>query len=177
MACLFGSALSAETIGDVDFQFPPSPYNWVLLTDTSTYPPLEGGEKIPLHIKMYTHKVGDVLEFFSATTLFDEEAEEEESEETEQFHTSEFAQLFINDLLGNYFPNHRISITNISEEKDAGFLEWEIDDGVQLIFHGVCRYMRVNQKDYILNYTTMGSKTPQNIALWIDTLNQAKAID
>jgi hypothetical protein len=174
LACLFSGALAAETIGNVEFEFPPSTYNWVLLTDTSAYSSPE-----PIAVKMYTHKVGNNLEFFSATAMFDTEAEmvEEEYQDAEPFHTSEFAQLFINDLFGGYFPNHRISITNLSETNDAGLLEWEMSDGVQVIFHGICRYMRVDQKDVILSYATIASRTAENSALWIDVLNRAKPID
>ena len=175
--CLFGGALSAETIGNVEFQFPPSPYSWVLMTDTSTYPMLEEGDEVPFAMKMYTHKVGDTLEFFTATTFFDEEGEEDAGDDSEPFETSRFAQLFINDLLGAYFPNHRITISNLTETRDAGLLEWEMSDGVQLILHGVCRYLRTNQKDVILNYTTTSSKTAQNTALWLDALNEAKCIE
>lgn len=35
-ACLLGSSLTAETIGNVEFQFPPSNYEWKLLIDDSS---------------------------------------------------------------------------------------------------------------------------------------------
>jgi hypothetical protein len=34
-ACLLGSSLAAETIGNVEFQFPPSNYEWRVLVDDS----------------------------------------------------------------------------------------------------------------------------------------------
>jgi len=174
--CLFSGAIAAETIGNVEFEFPPSPYEWVLFTDTSTYSNPE-----PITVKMYTHKVGNTLEFFSATTLFDEEGDVDEEDDldddAEPFPTSEFAQRFINDLFGGYFPNHRISISNLTETNDEGLLEWEMSDGVQMIFHGICRYMRVNQKDVILSYATISPKTAENSAIWIDTLNRARPMN
>src|SRR5277367_1222131 len=135
IACMFCAGLAAGTTGSVEFHFPPSADDWILLTDTSAYCPPEKGDEMPFNVKIYTHKAGDALEFFIMASTFDEDDEDEDTED-EPFQTAEYAQLFINDLLRVYFPNHRIAIANLKETSNEGFLEWELNDGVQQVFHG-----------------------------------------
>lgn len=171
---MLGGVLAAETIGNVEFQFPPSTSDWVLLTDSNAYCPVEESPGNGVQIKIYTHKVGDALEFFTIANIL-EQQDQEETEEEEQFQTAEYAQRFVNDLLAAYFPNHRIAITHFTEEEDSGFLEWELNDGVQQIFYGLCRSLKVKESGVVLSYMTTALKTLENSALWTKALYQAKA--
>ncbi|HEX2582524.1 MAG TPA: hypothetical protein VHL30_00210 [Chlamydiales bacterium] len=172
IACIFGGALTAETIGNVEFEFPPSTSDWVLLTDSNAYCPVEENSGDTIQIKIYTHKVGDALEFFTVANILEQE-EEEETEE-EKFQTAEYAQRFVNDLLAAYFPNHRIAFTAFTEDENDGFLEWELNDGMQQIFYGLCRSLKVKEGAIVLSYMTTASKTLENSAVWREALYQAK---
>ena len=168
-ACLFGSSLLAETTGTVEFQFPPSAYDWVLLTDTTQYPASDN-VVLPFQMKIYTHKVGDVLEFFSVVSM-DTPADEEDDED--EMETAEFTQSVINQMLAGYFPNHKIAILNQVDNDETAFIEWEMNDGVQPILYGLARGFQLTEKSVALSYMTTASKSLENTALWTSVLEEA----
>jgi len=173
-ACLFGSALLAETSGVAEFQFPPSAYNWVLLTDTSQYPTSDD-VVLPFQLKIYTHKVGDVLEFFSVVSMDMPADEDDDEDEEDAMETSEFTQSVINQMLTGYFPNHKIAILNLVDEEESAFVEWEMNDGVQPLLYGIARGLDLDDKKIVLSYMTTATKSFENTALWTNVLQEAYA--
>jgi hypothetical protein len=172
-AVVFGCALAAETVGNVEFHFPATTNEWVLLTDSSAYPnSIEF--PMPITVKMYTHKTGDALEFFTAAYVIDDEDDDDEEDAEEPFQTAEFTQMFLNDVIKPYFPNHQITITRLTETGDEGFAEWELTDGVQVILHGLCRALAPNGNSVLLGYMTTAAKSAVNTDLWSATLLEAR---
>lgn len=179
---LCGSFLSAEIIGNVEFQFPPSSYDWVLFNeynigDAESEDKHGDDDSLPIHnlsYKIYTHKAGDALELFTAV-WFPQDEEEEDDDESE---TAQMVETFLNEQMSAYFPNHRIKIARFDETKEGGFIEWEINDGVQAILHGLGRFLKVpSSGSALLNYSTTANKSEENGQLWTDTLYQAQVLE
>jgi hypothetical protein len=178
LASIFASSLAAETIENVEFQFPPSIHEWVLLTDTSTF---DEEEEVSCYARIYTHKAGNALEFFTTAYSPHETFDDENDGDNDDFDQAlqniytapGLAQTFMNDLIMPYFPNHRISLTQATDTDEEAFLEWEIDDGFQSIVHGLSRVLKREGNEVLLSYMTTASKDEQNTALWKETLGQA----
>ncbi len=170
-ACLLGSALSAESIGDVEFQFPPSNYEWKLFIDHDFYSEFrkdeeEFSEESEALVKIFTHREGDALELFVA-------AQFQNNDEEDELDTLMSAQKEIDESLNCFLPNHHWQLLSFEESKEEGFCEWELNDAFLDLVHG---YSRVLQKDGIttvLFYLTTAVRTEYNRVIWSNILKQA----
>lgn len=182
-ACLWGMQLSAETVGNIEFQFPPSNYDWKILVDSQFYnDALFSREEDDFlgdedddeffeennHFKFFTHREGDALEILIVLqTPVDEDDEDEEID------TLFTAQKKIDKWLNRYLPNHRLDLLNWEELKENGFVDWELNDGQLDLMHGYVRHFKKDDDTCILFYLTTGLRTEYSRAIWIQTLNNA----
>jgi hypothetical protein len=197
-ACLAASPLLSETIGDVEFQFPPSNYEWRLLIDNDCFGNLfvddedfdedesyedvfEGdeGEETDLEalipkMQFYTHREGDALELFVAMQVSIGEDEEDEDDAT----TLMQAQKEIDKFVNRFLPNHQFVLIKLEEKETEGFMEWVFSDGLQDLMHGYTRGFAKTadgKKTFTaLGYSTTAIRTEHNRMLWTQLLNQAK---
>jgi hypothetical protein len=175
IAMFIANAVNAERIGDVEFEFPKSDQEWVLLTDSHSFTGLEE-IKDSFHIKFFTHRNGDALELLTMVQMIEDNYVDAEEEE-EPFQTAQFAEIFINDLLKETLPNHQINISKFKENRKEGFVEWEVSDGIQQVIHGISRLLNTKNNTILISYLTTAIKTEENTALWTDLLLKAKSID
>lgn len=213
LSSLIMAPLCAETVGNLNFQFPPSNYEWRLLIDNTIIEATleeafhtddenssesnniedqeeEIGEKVDF--KIFTHREGDALELFIATsisnkdlsievdqlplseTIFANDPEFADPEESRK--PEESSVHFLQRTLDQFFvrlPNHRLIILNIQETKDDCFFAWECNDSNQDILHGYCRCFKTKNGQAILNYITTAQLSEQNSAIWSNVLHQA----
>jgi len=187
--CLLGAPLAAETIGNVEFQFPPSRYEWKLLLDEQTLndfvsfvdedesePYSENEEALEenLNLKIFTHREGDALELFIAMQAVDYDFEND-------VETLNIIQSEVDVALNQFFPNHKFIVHAYSENRDGGFIEWEINDGIQDIMHGYSRGLFVNENGVprvtTLCYFTTARTTEHNRIMWAEMLSQVRFIE
>lgn len=177
-ACLWGAQLPAETIGNVEFQFPPSQYEWKLLMDENFFKIHLADDEIlgegleedadDYNMKMFTHREGDALEIFLAFHIGD--ADEDDGEED----TLLSAQKDLDAGFNQFFPNHRMSLIQLTDMNGEGFVEWEFTDQLSDLSHGYGRCMKKEGKTTLLFYSTTALRTEQNKALWTQVLNDAR---
>lgn len=198
---LMSCPLRAETVGNVEFQFPPSQHEWKLLVGQDFFfgcckdeefdeeefdePDLyteEAVEKPDLNeerIKLFTHREGDALELFFAVQM----PLDPDNEEDDEIDTVETVQLQLNECINSFLQNHKFIVNQVIDEKNGGFVEWEFNDGTYDIMHGFSR-VRIKKTEQglaqsftVLSYLTTGCKSEQNRMVWTDVLNQAKFLD
>lgn len=169
--------LIAETIGNVQFQFPPSSSEWRLLTtldngsvlDFDNDEEREGANESEKETKavlaVYTHREGDAFEILAII--------EEETGENETMLPADEAQAHIEKTFGKYLPNHRILLTALIESENHSLIEWELNDGTHDLLHGYLRRFMTPGKKTILQYATSAQKTDLNRSIWTTTLVQA----
>ncbi|MGB7978082.1 MAG: hypothetical protein WCF19_02850 [Chlamydiales bacterium] len=193
VAGLIGAPLAAETIGNIEFQFPPSNYEWKLLVDQEFFFDYcrdnddQGDEEIlpeesldcddeDLEMRIFTHREGDALEVLIA--INDSCIDDEEEDELD---TLEIVQKQLDEMINQFLPNHKVIITNYSEHQDSMFVEWEIRDGSQELFHGLARGLREKKEGMqnfaLISYHTTALKTEANQHIWTEALNQIKFTD
>jgi len=175
ISLLFGGVLAAETIGNVEFQFPPSIYPWTLLTDTNAF--VDEEDDIFAEMKVYTHRAGDALELFVAYASSNEEDDYESQQwlQTLGFlDNPDLAEQLINHLIMPYFPNHQLSIGPVGKTDQGLLFAWGINDGFQPIMHGLSRVFTTNEQQICLNYVTTAAKGFQNSDLWVTVLSEAR---
>lgn len=175
-ACLWGAQLPAETIGNVEFQFPPSNYDWKLFMDENFFqvhlsPDESVGEGLEEDcedclVKLFTHREGDALELFMALQLTDEDEDDDD--------TLLAVQKQLDESFNQYFPNHRLSLLQLTEMKGEGFMEWELRDLDCDLLHGYGRGLKKDGKSTSLFYFTTALRTEHNRALWTQVLNDAR---
>lgn len=174
-ACLLGSGLSAETIGNIEFEFPPSNYEWNVLADDQFYSDFFGeGEAPPdneASAKFFTHREGDALEILIASQF-----QGDDDDDDDQMSTLVAIQKELDETLNSFFPNHRLVALNYLESDTDGFFEWELNDGSVDIMHGYCRAFLEGNRYTALSYLTTALMTDHNRAIWTNTLNQAKVV-
>lgn len=196
-ACLLGGPLAAEAVGNVELQFPPSNYEWRLFADDSILgssffddeddfdvppdyqwgTPLDDEEEdcdAKPNFKMFTHREGDALEIFVAYSS-DPDCDEEDDE----VETLEIAQMEIDQILSQFLPNHRVILRSVVSDKESGFVDWELNDGMQDIMHGYSRIFKAKRDDgverlIVLGYLTTAIQTEHNRSVWTNVLNQAR---
>lgn len=177
-ACLLGTQMSAENIGNVEFQFPPSNYEWRLLMDENFFQVHLADDEVlgegleedyeDYKMKIFTHREGDALELFVALEVTtDEEADGEES-------TLASAQKNLDEVFNQYFPHHRISLLQLTDMNGEGFAEWELTDSNYELFHCYARGLKKEGKTAALVYFTTALRTEHNKALWTQVLSDAK---
>lgn len=160
------TTLSAEPLGNIDFQFPPSKYEWKLLTDDTliknVISPCPADEFLEdFAVKVMIHREGDALEILyviqtTDTGDFDEEEDEEDAIESKA-------------LIHRLFPNHEWMFSEIHED----LVTYGLYDGTTDLFHGYARnYERDNQATVLIYFTT-ALETEQNRALWLHALESA----
>ena len=176
---LLATRLGAETIGNVEFQFPPSIHEWKFFVDDRFYSQIFAGEEgfsedekeetSPL-VKVFTHREGDALEIFCAMQVAADEEDEEDTDEE----TLASIQQDLNEHLNRLFPHHRVTLLSLTEWKDDGFCEWELHDGSVDLMHGYTRGFKKDNTFVVLSYLTTAARTEYNQALWTNVLNEAK---
>lgn len=179
LALMVSGPLLAETIGNVEFQFPPSQFEWKLLVDKDTVCNLfkcedeaeeESDDFECIGFKMFTHREGDALEMFMAMQIKDDEEDE--------IQTLESVQRLMNETYNRFLPNHKFIVQSYQEDERGGFVEMEFNDGVQDVMHAFTRSLVVKTEEgklqTILSYMTTAQRSEHNRILWTDVLNQAK---
>lgn len=185
LAVLFGTTLSAETIGDAQFQFPPSQYEWKLLIDQELFNQFEDDdeddeeyyetEECENSLKLYVHREGDALELFTAAQFYCDEDDDQDFQDPE---TVAKKQQEVFDEINPFLPNHKfnllaISSTHIDNVKEYD-MEWELNDGVIDLLYGFSKIVKNEEKITLFNYFTTAQRTEENRALWIEVLNNAR---
>jgi hypothetical protein len=199
-----GSSLTAEIIGNIEFQFPPSNNEWKILLDDSILEKIPSFEDIdeedfqlrsdyqwgeplsnedvedvlvsqPSRFKTFTHREGDALEFFVAY----QDNNPEWDEEDDKIDSIESAQKNLDEWINAYMPNHKFVLNSLLDSDDESFGEWELNDGTQDIMHGYTRILkaRVNgevKSVTLLGYLSTALLTEHNRSLWTNMLNEAK---
>jgi len=201
---LLAGTLVGETIGNLEFDFPPSKYEWKLLLDSNTFdfsdddddddddfsssdyqwgqPVDASGEDLDAEspsLKVFTHREGDALEIFVALIDTDPEADDDDEEEPD---TLEEIQAQIDEALNEHFPNHRMILISATETDDGGSAEWELSDGTNNLMHGYTRYFEIKKGGDLealafLSYLTTAEHSEYNRSLWTNVLNQAHVLD
>ena len=180
IACLIGAPLLAETVQNIEFQFPPSQHEWRLLTqiDQQTLTDLEDQERedpieeeeSPIDlIRVYTHREGDALETLSVVLMTDDGEEEEKEEET----LAAYIQKSLNLTFGPWLPNHKFVIEPLVESENDLLAAWELNDGIQPVVHGYIRLLSNDNKVAALQYMTTAQKKEMNHSIWTSVLLQA----
>lgn len=200
-ACFVGSSLAAETIGSVEFQFPPSNNEWRIFVDDSIIEnsaffdddddeefeisadyqwgtPLDDEdelESVPSRFKLFTHREGEALEIFIAY----QDNSPDWDEEDDEVDTLEAAQKGLDESINKYLPNHRMILHSLTDRGEDGLVEWELNDGIQDIMHGFTRIFATKvggdlESLTILGYLTTSPRSEYNKALWTNALNQAR---
>lgn len=201
-ACFVGSSLAAETIGSIEFQFPPSNNEWRIFVDDSIIEnglfsdddddedfeisadyqwgtPLDDEDDFdyePSRFKLFTHREGDALELFIA---YQDNSPEGDEDDDSEIDTLETIQKELDESLNKYLPNHRLIIHSVTDNRTDGFVEWELNDGIQDIMHGYTRFIMKKTGDDVgsitmLGYLTTSVRSEYNRALWTNALNQAR---
>lgn len=198
-ASLLGGPLMAETVGNIEFEFPPSNYEWRLFADDSTFensfmddddddfdlPPdyqwgtsLDNDEEDSLdarpNAKIFTHREGDALEIFIAY-----QDNSPDYDEDDELDTLESIQMEIDQGLNQFLPNHQFILRSLVDTQEEGFADWELNDGIQDIMHGYTRIFKINGDEgasrfIILGYLTTALQTEHNRLVWTNVLNQAR---
>lgn len=203
--CFFGAPLVAETIGNVEFHFPPSNYEWKLLIDESLFNDYfeaaqsnfedeedlvnqeegvvyevddeEEGSAAEHYFKIMTHREGDALELFAAVQTFDPSDDETD----EEFDTLESSREKLDKTFNQFFPNHKLILHAFEDDVTGGYADWELSDGDQDIMHGYTRIITVNEngapRTTILSYFTTANATEYNRHMWTEVLNQVRFIE
>ncbi len=173
IACLSVSALTAELIGDVEFQFPPSIQEWTLVANENSFCPLENSQ-----LKVYTHEEGNSLEFFVAVHALDNKTLDLEEEDREPLlQIKELVQVFIDEQLKAYLPDHKISLTQLDEENGKISIAWELSNTLRPVLYGLGLAFEEKGHLVVLQYMTTAIKTPENVKSWKQVLDQAKIVD
>lgn len=185
--CLLSLPLAAETIGNVEFQFPPSNFEWKLLADDhNRFCDDDGKEEFSIDededfpceneqiFKFFTHREGDALELFIATQMPDTAEDDDEDDEPDTLFS---LQKRLDETLNQYFPNHKLILLNVTNNCDEGFAEWELNDGAQDVMHGYSRAFKKNGSLTVLCYLTTAVRTESNRFLWTQVLDQVKIIE
>lgn len=176
-ACLFGTQLCAESIGNVEFQFPPSNYDWKILMDNQSAEAFFGadeeGDCDDCHFKLLTHREGDSLEVVIAMQSPIDSDNDEDDDEDEPDTLAAF-QEELDENLNQYLPNHRLVVLQLEDFGDEGFLEYELNDGSVDVMHGYARYFQKGDSATFLLYLTTALQTEYNRAVWTAVLNDAR---
>ncbi|MBU6384050.1 MAG: hypothetical protein KGQ49_05425 [Verrucomicrobia bacterium] len=171
-ACLLGSQLSADIIGDVEVQFPPSNYEWQVLIDQDyvkdlvPYCPTEEMGQF----QVLTHREGDAFEIFIALQAPVDEEEDEEDCESESLAC---CQQEINEQLNRYLPNHQFVLLNLNDSNNEGTLEYALYDRSVDLMHGYARHFQKDGTSIFLLYQTTALASEYNKAIWTRVLNEA----
>jgi hypothetical protein len=179
LALMVSGPLLAETIGHVEFQFPPSQFEWRLLADQDSICNLfksededeeESDDLEFVGFKMFTHREGDAMEIFMAVQIKDDEEDE--------IQTLESAQRQMNETFNRILPNHKFIIQSYQKDENGAFVEMEVNDGVQDMMHVFTRALVARNEEgklqTVLSYMTTAQKSEHNRLLWTEVLNQAK---
>ncbi len=185
-ACLISGSLTAEIVGDVEVQFPPSNYEWrhfgdvpglTISWDDEEWIDDEEEEEecdAPL-LSYFTHREGDALEIFVSTQF---ETDEEESEGEEE--NLESAQNEIDQILNQFLPNHKFVLNRyVDLGNDEGFMSFEFNDGAQDLIHGYVRafHDQTEERMAVLIYLTTALKSERSEMVWTEVLNQARFVN
>ncbi|MBI3508908.1 MAG: hypothetical protein HY069_04675 [Chlamydiia bacterium] len=168
-----GITLSAENIGPLEVDFPPSQYAWKMLTqlDQNTrFDDDEDDEDIDPNtvsiIKAYTHREGDALETFLALLT-------KGKEDQETLSLDALKKSF--DIDEKFLPNHDLQLKVIDNNKNNFLIEWEFTDGTVDLMHGYLRtFIQEGDFTYVLVYGTTAMKTDINRFVWANVLRQAR---
>ncbi len=176
IACLWGVHLAAETIGDVEFQFPPSNYDWNLFVDDQFFKEWPSDDEGDLSLdktllKLFTHREGDALELFIA---IQSPKEEDDDDEEDEFNSLEATQEFLDTYLNLYLPNHKLVLSDWNNLAAEGFVSIELRDSQNDLMHGYLRSVEKNYVNTCLLFLTTAIRTESNRALWTQTLLQAR---
>ncbi|MBX7067362.1 MAG: hypothetical protein K1X28_09035 [Parachlamydiales bacterium] len=173
-ACLWGAHLSAESIGNVEFQFPASNYDWKVLMEKGSakafFAPEEDEEECcDCQFKLLTHREGDALEVVIAMQHpLDDDEKDDEPDTLATF------QEHLDENLNQYLPNHRLTLLQFEDFGDEAFLEYELNDGSVDVMHGYARYFRKGDSSTFILYLTTAVQTEYNRAVWTQVLNDAR---
>lgn len=190
---LLTSPLLAETVGKIDFQLPPSNYEWKALI-SSNNPVLikaieEDGELdtdgTQTDGSLFVHREGDALEVFVATdytVVPDEEDMRNPKVSVAKWlfnngdHTKTPQEVVQGELngIGFFFENYKFHVTEITASSDDElFFGWDFCDGQNDLVHGYCRAFRTTGGFAVLHYATTAAETQQNLDTWGKVLTQA----
>ncbi len=172
---LCAGSLLSETVGPVEFQFPPSSNEWKLLVDQNVLSAIlqklialedvEDKDRVPA-MQIYLHREGDALETFCVFITSPEEADDDE--EADQ--STEPLPLALLNLL---LPNHAIITSSYSgTSENSQFISWEVQDANVDLMHGVSRTIQVADKLVVCGYSSTASKTEYNANLWMEMLSR-----
>lgn len=184
IATLFTTPLLAERVGPVEFQFPSAHYEWKELINTDNLPKdedydldAEGEEVLDVSIKTYTHREGDALELFIASSfILNSGAPSVGAPLTDYFPESNDLFEFIG-ALKELTPSHQLALVHAQETSDGYFIIWECNDGETDLLHGYIRTIKTKDGVAILQYITTALATEQNLLLWTKVLADAKIVD
>jgi hypothetical protein len=87
-----------------------------------------------------------------------------------------------NEGFNQFFPNHKLIVQTVVDEKEQGFVEWELNDGTQDILRGFSKaFIHINSEGLksitVLSYMTTALRSEYNRMVWSDALNQAKFLN
>lgn len=184
IVCLIAGTLLAETIDHVEFQFPPSNYEWKELIGDQALSDLfdwddEDGDAVE-NLKAYTHREGDALEILVVMTY---SGIDQEAAIDNEVATLEAIQEELDLTVNKIFPNHRYMINAYVPDEGANtaFVEWELNDGTQELLHGFARAFSSRNGDNLrtatLCYLTTANKSEHNSSTWTEVLNQARILN
>lgn len=174
--CFAAAHLSAESIGTVEFQFPPSNYDWKIFMDNMSlqnlFSPYESDEEAceASYLKLFTHREGDSLEIFVAM----QSPNNEDIDDDNEIDTLASAQEELGKSLNQYLPNLRFNILDLKDFGDDGFVEYELHDGSIDVMHGYARYFLKESSWTFLLYLSTALQTEHNRILWTQVLNDAR---
>ncbi len=182
--------LCAENVGDLQFQFPASQHEWKSLINNvivenalrAIDDEVEGLEKVCF--KLFTHREGDALEMFTATTIANQDLVQDAAPLSDAFLTEEGDSTIPEEATVEYMqrtidqfflqlPNHKVTILDIEKTADNLFYSWELNDGSIDVIHGYSRIFKTEAGQAALNYVTTAPHTESNKALWIQVLSSA----
>lgn len=164
------TTLSAELIGNLDFQFPPSRYEWILLTDDAllrNFISFFTNESIiddSVSTQIFTHREGDALEILwvvqdnDAIAMDDDQQIENESNGNECCET-----------IRRLFPNHGWQSFEIHEDLAI----YGLSDGTSNLLHGYARSIEEGSQNTVIFYLSTSVETEQSRAMWLHALESA----
>lgn len=175
--------LCAHTIGNLEFELPPSQHEWTLFMNQATLTKLmemgEGEEVEPIkeRFQLYTHREGDALEILCVAHI--EEAQpmslqEMMADDIGSEESTHIGMQKMYDKLFAVFPNHRLVITDCQETENELFSAWELSDGATDVMHGYSRGFKSEKGVTVFTYMTTVVQNETNRSLWTSALNAIK---
>lgn len=173
---LMGTHLFGETFANVEWEFPPSNFEWRPLVEKNLCnTPGFGDDEAPFRsFKVFTHREGDALEIFFLCAI-------DASDDDDELEVLEECQKEVDGLFNVFFPNHKMHLISLNDEPREASCEWELGDEKHDLMHGMTRIFKHQANEALKVYTLFGYcttalRTEQNAALWRTTLNQARLL-